>query len=327
MSDTNIFGEETSAEFDLSDEALGWVDAGTPDEQTVPSAEAGETEDDAPEGDNVDEQDLPDENDDDVEVDLPEAFRGKSPAELVKIIQDSQSQIGRQANEVGELRKQVEAILAQQQAPEPQEYLPASEYVHSAADGVSAYRDALELLDSGQIGPDAIDDIIDATMEVDRSMGMRMHRDFSMRLARAEIMAQMAPGQQVTRDYALRQATEAVRQADADAEAYAADIARMMDQPQTYAEQGLANAFKMAQTPQDIQTVLNEALRVARGADPTKSRMYSAQLDKRKQDEQVETGNATPAEKPLGEAEQILAAVEQHRKNRPDADLFANFGG
>lgn len=46
-------------------------------------------------------------NDSNVDDDLPEAYRGKSAAELAKIIADKESMIGRQAQEVGTLRQEI----------------------------------------------------------------------------------------------------------------------------------------------------------------------------------------------------------------------------
>lgn len=43
--------------------------------------------------------------------DIPEQFRGKTPAELVKIIRDSQSEIGRARNEIGQVRRLADELL------------------------------------------------------------------------------------------------------------------------------------------------------------------------------------------------------------------------
>lgn len=61
--------------------------------------------------------------------DLPEDLRGKSPAELAKIIKDQQAFEARRSNEVGELRKIVDEYIvaeanksrAAESAPEPEE--------------------------------------------------------------------------------------------------------------------------------------------------------------------------------------------------------------
>lgn len=47
----------------------------------------------------------------DPEADIPEQFRGKSPVELVKIIRDSQTELGRKNNEIGTIRKLADELL------------------------------------------------------------------------------------------------------------------------------------------------------------------------------------------------------------------------
>jgi hypothetical protein len=59
------------------------------------------------------------------EEEIPEKYRGKSPAELMRMHQDAERLLGRQGNEVGELRQIVNDILAAQtanssNAPEPE---------------------------------------------------------------------------------------------------------------------------------------------------------------------------------------------------------------
>ena len=49
-----------------------------------------------------------------VEDDVPEKYRGKSAAELAKMHSEAEKLIGKQANEVGELRKLTDEILKQQ---------------------------------------------------------------------------------------------------------------------------------------------------------------------------------------------------------------------
>ncbi len=53
--------------------------------------------------------------------DVPAEFQGKTPAELVKMIQDAQSHQGKQSNEIGQLRQ------ALNQATQPRESEPADE--------------------------------------------------------------------------------------------------------------------------------------------------------------------------------------------------------
>ena len=59
-----------------------------------------------------------------VKDDIPEKYRGKSVAEIAKMHEEAEKLIGRQANEVGELRKLTDEILKQQlasQKPQQQE--------------------------------------------------------------------------------------------------------------------------------------------------------------------------------------------------------------
>ena len=54
--------------------------------------------------------------DEDEEDELPAEYKGKSTAELIKIIKESQSHIGRQANEIGQWRKKVDDFLREELA-------------------------------------------------------------------------------------------------------------------------------------------------------------------------------------------------------------------
>jgi hypothetical protein len=50
------------------------------------------------------------------EDEVPEAYQGKTQAELAKMLQDAQQEIGRQGNEIGSLRKSFEQMASQQSA-------------------------------------------------------------------------------------------------------------------------------------------------------------------------------------------------------------------
>ena len=56
-----------------------------------------------------------------IEEVIPEKYRGKSIAEIAKMHEEAEKLIGRQANEVGELRKLTDEILKQQLASKPQQ--------------------------------------------------------------------------------------------------------------------------------------------------------------------------------------------------------------
>ena len=61
------------------------------------------------------------------EKEIPEFYRGKSPKELVELLEDRQRTISRQGNELGELRKvaddAIKMSVAQQAPPEPEDDL------------------------------------------------------------------------------------------------------------------------------------------------------------------------------------------------------------
>ena len=66
-----------------------------------------------------------------VKDDVPEKYRGKSVAEIAKMHEEAEKLIGRQANEVGELRKLTDEILKQQLAngkPQQQEEAPEVDF-------------------------------------------------------------------------------------------------------------------------------------------------------------------------------------------------------
>lgn len=54
-----------------------------------------------------------------VKEDIPEKYKGKSLAEIARMHEEAEKLIGRQANEVGELRKLTDEILKQQLASKP----------------------------------------------------------------------------------------------------------------------------------------------------------------------------------------------------------------
>ena len=66
-----------------------------------------------------------------VKDDIPEKYKGKSVAEIAKMHEEAEKLIGRQANEVGELRKLTDEILKQQLAnaqPKQQEEAPEVDF-------------------------------------------------------------------------------------------------------------------------------------------------------------------------------------------------------
>ena len=62
-----------------------------------------------------------------VEEDLPEKYKGKTAAEIAKMHEEAEKLIGRQANEVGELRKLTDEILKHQLSSQPKQQEEVSE--------------------------------------------------------------------------------------------------------------------------------------------------------------------------------------------------------
>ncbi len=315
MSDeeTDIFGDPQST-VSFSDDDLNW-EPDAPDQ--VITEDESEVADEADDNTELVAGDDAATGADASDEELPEAFRGKTTVELAQIVQDSQAFINRQAAEIGELRKMVEGINQPQYAP------PSDDDIQDTSDGVIAYREAIELLDGGQIGPEVIDNIIANVRQFDPDTAAIMDRDFGMRIARAEMNAQMAPVVQQSYDIALRTATSQLNQ-DPDTESYREDIARIIHQPKTIEEKHLSQAFSQARTAQDIHDVLSAALRSARGSNPTKSHSYKQLLEQQKMNEQVEPGNSSQLDRDLSEEELIINSLLSPRQG--ENDMFANFG-
>ena len=69
----------------------------------------------------------PEQQVEEVKDDLPEKYKGKTAAEIARMHEEAEKLIGRQANEVGELRKLTDEILKQQLASKPQQQEEVSE--------------------------------------------------------------------------------------------------------------------------------------------------------------------------------------------------------
>jgi len=69
----------------------------------------------------------PEQQVEEVKDDLPEKYKGKTASEIAKMHEEAEKLIGRQANEVGELRKLTDEILKQQLASRPQQQEEVSE--------------------------------------------------------------------------------------------------------------------------------------------------------------------------------------------------------
>lgn len=86
------------------------------------------------------------------EDDVPEKFRGKSPKDLIKMYQESEKLIGKQGNEVGELRRIVDdfiksQVVSKDKAEEQEEvdyYADPEKAVKKAIDSHPAVRQAQE---------------------------------------------------------------------------------------------------------------------------------------------------------------------------------------
>jgi hypothetical protein len=74
------------------------------------------------------------------EPDVPDKYRGKSAMELIKMHQDAERLIGKQGNEVGELRKIADDLLKATQAAQPSEPAPQEPETDFFADPKEATR-------------------------------------------------------------------------------------------------------------------------------------------------------------------------------------------
>ena len=328
MDGTNIFGDDTSGNLDVSDEALAdrWeevesFDADPPAEGEEADAEAAEEEPEAEGDEQADDGAEVEEADDS----LPEDLAGKSPSELAKIIADQRSMIARQSNEVGEVRKAIEQqqlALQQLQQQQAAAYYDddedLSDIITDTVQAERMYQQGLQALAQGQVAPAVIEEIIDATHAVDPRLAGRMGRDFAMRIARAEMLAQMEPQIQTSREYAVRQASNALYADETlgpDAKAYESEIIEVLK------GQPLGN------TPAEVLQTMKSALIHVRGLDPSKSlAARSARLEAEKLNGRVEEGSAE-APAPVTEADRFKQSVFEHRARSGGNDLFAGFGG
>jgi hypothetical protein len=94
------------------------------DELNENDSQSQEQFDDITASDNSSQVQEPEKQVEEVKEDLPEKYKGKSAAEIARMHEEAEKLIGRQANEVGELRKLTDEILKQQlasQKPKQQE--------------------------------------------------------------------------------------------------------------------------------------------------------------------------------------------------------------
>lgn len=91
------------------------------DELNENDSQSQEQFDDITASDNSSQVQEPEKQVEEVKDDLPEKYKGKTAAEIARMHEEAEKLIGRQANEVGELRKLTDEILKQQLASKPQQ--------------------------------------------------------------------------------------------------------------------------------------------------------------------------------------------------------------
>lgn len=280
----------------------------------------------------------------DVDESIPDELRGKTPAELAKMVLDSQSELGRRSGEIGELRKSVEQMQQQQQLYAQQmlsiqhedvadDLLESAEA--SPAKAVQAYNEAMTLLDNNAIDIGTVEQIVEKTYEVDPRLARMMERDFDRRMTRAEIMGtiherfqqDVQPVQEFTRQQAIQLASAELYNADADTAAYQQEIIQTFADPELGKTDpmiaNLQHLYSQARTAPQIKQLMQAALELHRGRNPIKSTRYSQSMEQRKVDEQVETGSGLTPE-PATEEEAYRQSV--FKAKQPADQLFANFG-
>lgn len=97
------------------------------DELNENDSQSQEQFDDITASDNSSQVQEPEKQVEEVKDDLPEKYKGKTAAEIARMHEEAEKLIGRQANEVGELRKLTDEILKQQLASKPQQQEEAPE--------------------------------------------------------------------------------------------------------------------------------------------------------------------------------------------------------
>lgn len=332
----DIFGNDTSSNLDVSDEALAdkWENDSTqvepePSDDGVASGEDEDPDEDDHDAEVDDAEDDPDEDPSEEDPEdksvLPDKLKGKSPEEIAKMYVELERRFGQeQSGEIGELRRQVEQQqqqLAQLAASGQQDYAGGddiSDYISDSHSAATIYGQAIDALGEGQINVNVIDEIIDATHAIDPLLASKMNRDFGMRLARAESMAQMEPVRQSNYDSTLLRVTNELYEDNklgGDVKAYEQEIA------------GLLRGKDLGNTAAEIRNHVEQALIVARGQDPTKSVAYqAATLAASKKNSQVEEGSGEPPEA-VTEEDQIRKRVFSTRGRGGGQNIFAGFGG
>jgi len=261
-----------------------------------------------------------------------ELVKGKSPEELAKLVVDSRSMVGRQSAEVAELRRITEEQAAQMreligylnEAQQPQIEVDSDNLVAKAVDNPrGAYGEALQLLDNGHITPDVIEQIIEATEDMDPRLARKMEADFTRRMVTAELRAEMRAELDKTvkplanNDYQsqLNIATSSLYNdpvLGADAKAYQEEVVKLL------------KGQRLGDDARQIRAKLESALTVARGNDPTKSAAYLKALEAMRLDSQTDAGNHQPPPAKKSEADEYRERVMRRAAERdPGAALFA----
>jgi len=256
---------------------------------------------------------------------VPDDLQGKTPEELAKIVQDQRSFTGKQASELGDLRKQSQEQAAQleqmvQYLNQMQSEQAAGYFDENGLDDPAAtYNQMMEMVSQGRLPITEVETFVDRVHDVDPTLGRRMDRDFSTRLVRAETMQQLQPVQQYGYQQMLEQTTSDLY-ADpvlgADVKEFEQDIIKT-----------LSGRGTLGNNPQEIRSHLLAALNAARGSDPTRSNAYRTALADRRAEGTVEGGSA-PDNTHISAEQAVHNRVFEHRKADPGDFFFqplANF--
>ena len=333
----DIFGTIESEGVDTTDEGLAdrWEEDTTQSEpQSAIEQELSDEADDDKADDGADSEGIALDGEEDNTSDpagaedIPDALLNKTPAELAKMVSDSQSELGRRSGEVGDLRKLIEQ--QQEQLQQLTSHLQSQSYQDDGIDTSgweedlrdnpqAVYQQALELLDNGQIDIGQMEEVLEAASEMHPRLGRAMSRDFDRRIVLAEVGQQMQPVQQEQSRNVIQSVVKELWNSPdantaADIQEYNEEISRMFPNGQ-----GLAGL-----PAEQVRAKLQQALVVVRGNDTTRSSQYKTALAALKADSTVEGGTPSAKESAKTEEDLMREAVFKQRKKDPSEALFAS---
>lgn len=251
---------------------------------------------------------------------------GKGEDDLRKMLVEQQSMIGRQAQDLGSLRAQMEALTeleaeekreaaALAAMPAPPQSVSQPEYEalldFATINPHGAYQHARQLMAEGRADPGVLDSVLAIVHELDNNLGNSLRTDYARSAAEEAAIARVQPllqRQQQQDAMANLNAASSRLLADpalkADTNAYLSDVAHIVRSNP---------ALLGDSSPRSLDNGLRAALQMAIGADPTRSQAFaslqSQQLANRKQDAQVETRGAATKDEPLSADQEYERSV------------------